>query len=75
MNGTTRFLYGENEVECTGRYVDKRDLISRINVRWLEITPLDAPVRWTKFVPITELFPIQYFESPKSLEKSILPLD
>lgn len=76
MNGTnSNYLYNDNEVTCTGRYVDKK--INYIKdggqtkpqvERFVEITPVDEHLHWTKFVPIGEIYIIKNINSRENAE-------
>jgi hypothetical protein len=68
MNGTnSNYLYNDIEVTCTGRYVDKKityikesDKQNKPQLeRFVEITPVDDHLHWTKFVSISELYLIK----------------
>lgn len=54
------YLYGDIEVKCTGRYVNKPNTIMRMVDHFIEITPIDDDVNWTKFVDVRELHVIQF---------------
>lgn len=53
------YLYKEFEVRSTGRYVNKPNAVIRSVEHFIEITPVDDDVSWTKFVNINELYLIQ----------------
>lgn len=53
------YLYKEFEVRSTGRYVNKPNPVVRSVDHFIEITPVDEDVSWTKFVNINELYLIQ----------------
>jgi hypothetical protein len=54
------YLYGDIEVKCTGRYVNKPNSVVRSVDHFIEITPIDDDVSWTKFVNVRELHLIQF---------------
>ena len=50
------------EVRSTGRFVTKKLSMSNKSCKFIEITPIDASLRWTKFVDENDLQVIQYDE-------------
>lgn len=56
---TKHYLYGDNEVKCTGRYVNKPNSITKDVEHLVEVTPIEDDINWTKFVNIKELYVIQ----------------
>lgn len=77
MNGTNNnYLYNDIEVTCTGRYVDKKlnyikesDRQNKPQIeRFVEITPIDDHLHWTKFVPINELYIIKNINGRENAE-------
>jgi hypothetical protein len=59
------------EVRSTGRFVTKKLSMSNKSCKFIEITPIDATLRWTKFVDEQELQVIQY-EDEYVAENNIL---
>lgn len=53
------YLYKDIEVRSTGRYVNKPNSVMRVVEQFIEITPVDTEINWTKFVNSKELFLIQ----------------
>lgn len=57
---TSRYLHNSQngfiEVVATGRYVERPgQLNANVKVRYIEVTPIDTDLLWTKFVAETEL--------------------
>jgi hypothetical protein len=60
MSGTiNHYLYKDIEVRSTGRYVNKPNTVVRKVDHFIEITPVDEEINWTKFVSIDDLYLIQ----------------
>lgn len=50
---------GEIEVKYTGRYSNRTNDITKIVSKYIEITPVDRSINWTKFVHQSQLSLIQ----------------
>ena len=73
MSGMTKhYLYKDIEVRSTGRYVNKPNSIVKKVDHFIEITPVDDEINWTKFVNIEELYLIQSIETQENKGELVL---
>lgn len=76
MNGMNKhYLYKDIEVSSTGRYVNKPNSMLRLVEHFIEITPVDDEINWTKFVNINELFLIQSISDTQENMGELVLLD
>jgi hypothetical protein len=67
------YLYKDIEVCSTGRFVNKPNHVVRKIEHFVEITPVDDEINWTKFVNIEELYLIQsMFDAPENKGELVL---